>query len=114
MVFASIGNHPMLKRHANTIAQNPPPPYTKSSPGNMPNGNAQIGNNVNGVSPMQQQVMAMDQTQSPHQHQQSHIQQSKMQHDDHNNNNHGPTNGGSCGIAANQFNAPLMKIPHSA
>lgn len=104
----------MMKRHANTVAQNPPPPYTKGNVGNMPN-----GTNVNGVSAMQQQVIAMDQTQSPHQqHQQAHIQQSKMQHDDHNNNNNnnnlGPANGGSCGIAANQFNAPLMKIPHSA
>lgn len=88
----------------------------------MPNGNGPIGN-VNGVSPLQQQVMGMEQTHSPHQQhqqqqqqqqQQQHIQQSKLQHDDHNNNNHGPTNGGSCGIAANQFNAPLMKIPHSA
>lgn len=118
MVFASIGNHPLLKRHATTVAQNPPPPYTKSSPGNMPNGNGPMGTGVNGVSPLQQQVMSIDQTQSPHQHhhqqQQQHIQQSKLQHDDHNNNNHGPTNGGSCGINANQYNTPLMKIPHSA
>lgn len=79
----------------------------------MPNGNGPLGSN--GVSPLQQHQMSMEQSQSPHQHQQ-HIQQSKMQHDDHNNNNnnHGPTNGASCGIAANQFNAPLMKIPHSA
>lgn len=112
LVFASIGNHPMLKRHANSVAQNPPPPYTKI-PGNMPNGNGPIGN-ANGVSPLQQQ-MGMDQMHSPHQQQQQHhIQQSKLQHDDHNNNNHGPANGASCGITANQFNAPLMKIPHSA
>lgn len=118
LVFASIGNHPMLKRHA--VAQNqqqppPPPPYSKNQAGNA--GGGPIGSNGSATQGMQQQIMTIDQSQSPLQ-QQQHMQSAKMQHDDHNNNNntnsHGSANGASCGLTANQFNSPLMKIPHSA
>lgn len=116
LVFASIGNHPMLKRHANNVAQNPPPPYTKTNPAHL-NGGIATNNGISGLQQQQQQhsIMSLDQANHHQQSaQQSHIPQSKLQqHDDHNNNN-GPANGGNCSINSNQYNASMMKIPHSA
>lgn len=108
LVFASIGNHPMLKRHANNVAQNPPA-YNKS--------NSLIPQSA---SAQQHNMMAMEQAQATavavhqqQQQQQQHQQKLQQQHDDLNNNSHGPASGAGCGLSASPYNSPHLKIPHS-
>lgn len=136
LVFASIGNHPMLKRHANNIAQNSPA-FNKN--------NSVISHSA---SVQQHNMMAMEQAQATaaavHQQQQQQNQQ-KLQHhgraryvpsprtvstaldldqyqkptpnnninDDLNNNSHGLASAAGCGISAPPYNSPHLKIPHS-
>lgn len=102
MVFAQIGNHPMMKNHAKNVAQNPPA-YTK-------------GNNVLTPHTASHNLLAMEQAQAAAAaaaHQQQQQQKLQQQHDDLNNNSHGPPTGAGCGLSASPFNSPHMKIPHS-
>lgn len=84
LVFASIGNHPMLKRHATNVSQ------TQSQQQQQPS-----FNKGNMAANHHQAMMSMEAQQKSH--------------DDHNNNNsHGHPPG--CG---SMYNSQHMKIPHN-
>lgn len=89
LVFASMANHPMLKRHANNIGQNSPQPGVGNAGGH--------NNNIMNLGPPQSTTAGNNQQQ-----QQQQQQRGTSGGGDHNNNN-GPSTPNS---------GPFVNPPH--